>query len=66
MRRRIFTLALTLLPTLGLSLAGATEEEEEQPLEIGSRLELFVDDYLIESVEGLRLQLQKPRSGGRS
>ena len=66
MRGRIFTLALTLLPlTLGQPLAEGGEEEEGEPLEIGSRLELFVDDYLIESMEGLRLQLQEPQSGGK-
>ena len=66
MKGRIFTLALTLLPlTLGQPLAEGGEEEEGEPLEIGSRLELFVDDYLIESMEGLRLQLQEPQSGGK-
>ena len=66
MRRRIFTLKLTLLLlALGQPLAEGAEEEEEQTLDIGSRLELFVDDYLIESMEGLRLQLQKPQSAGK-
>jgi len=30
------------------------------PIAIGSRLELFVDDYLIESLNGARLQLHRP------
>ncbi len=47
-----------------LSLATAAPSEEE-PLDIGSRLELFVDDYLIESMEGVRLKLHKPRSAGK-
>ena len=66
MRGRLFTLALiTLLLTLGQPLAEGAEGDEGQPLEIGSRLELFVDDYLIESMDGLRFQLQKPQSGGK-
>ena len=66
MRGRLFTLALiTLLLTLGQPLAEEAEGDEGQPLEIGSRLELFVDDYLIESMDGLRFQLQKPQSGGK-
>ena len=31
------------------------------PIDIGSRLELFVDDYLIESTEGVELRLHSPR-----
>ncbi len=30
-------------------------------MEIGSRLELFVDDYLIETLEGLNLRMHSPR-----
>lgn len=32
-----------------------------EPRDIGSRLELMVDDYLIERMDGTRLQLQTPR-----
>lgn len=31
------------------------------PIELGTRLELFVDDYLIESCAGAQLRLQSPR-----
>jgi hypothetical protein len=31
-----------------------------QPISIGSRRELFVDDFLIESMQGARLQLHRP------
>ena len=31
---------------------------------IGSRLELFVDDYLIDSLKGVSLQLQRPQHAG--
>ena len=39
--------------------------EEEKPLEIRSRLELFVDDYLIEHTDGVQLQLQEPNPAGK-
>ena len=45
---------------LGLLLA------PPQPLQIGSRLELFVDDYLIDTIEGLTLQLHSPQPAGRA
>ena len=32
----------------------------EAPIDIGSRLELFIDDYLIESLDGARLVLHRP------
>ncbi|MCD6169669.1 MAG: hypothetical protein J7J76_03835 [Candidatus Latescibacteria bacterium] len=32
-----------------------------EAIDIGSRLELFVDDYLVERLEGARLKLQEPR-----
>lgn len=31
-----------------------------EPIDIGSRLELFVDDYLIESMDGAELELHRP------
>ena len=39
-------------------------EDQTDPLDIGSRRELFIDEYLIDQLEGARLQLQKPQSGG--
>ncbi|MBM3774656.1 MAG: hypothetical protein FJW37_05770 [Acidobacteria bacterium] len=36
------------------------------PIDIGSRLELFVDDFLIESLEGVRLVLHPPRPAGKA
>ncbi|MDB6167215.1 MAG: hypothetical protein JWM88_79, partial [Verrucomicrobia bacterium] len=38
--------------------------EEAAPVEIGSRLELFVDDYLIDTMKDVRLKLHEPRSMG--
>ncbi len=37
----------------------------EDVVDIGSRLELFVDDYLIESMEEVELRLHSPRSAGK-
>jgi hypothetical protein len=43
------------------SLAHAeTAQAEQKPLDIGSRLELFVDDALIERMQGLALSLHPP------
>ena len=36
----------------------------DQPLDIGSRRELFVDEFLIDTIEGAALRLQEPRPGG--
>ena len=36
----------------------------QPPRELGSRLELFVDDYLIERLKGAYLELHRPRSAG--
>lgn len=37
-----------------------------QPLQIGSRLESFVDDYLIDTLQGLSLKLHSPQPAGRA
>ena len=44
-------------------LGQATSEEDS--VEIGSRLELFVDDYLIDSMEGVKLRLHTPQAAGK-
>ncbi len=38
--------------------------QAEPPREMGSRLELFVDDYLIERLDGAFLEMHHPRSAG--
>lgn len=48
------------LALLGISTATA-EAQAYDAVDIGSRLELFVDDYLIESMENVELRLQTPR-----
>ena len=49
---------------LSLAALSATPRESQEPLDIGSRLELFVDRYLVDRLEGARLLLHEPRSGG--
>ena len=55
--------------SLAFSLAAAAPSAEppasQEPLDIGSRLELFVDDYLIESMEGVEAKLHSPRPAER-
>ena len=50
---------------LAVENAFAEQPSSQEPLDIGSRLELFVDDYLIESLEGIELKLHSPRPAER-
>ncbi len=50
---------------LTVAFGAAGSDEETQPLDIGSRLELFVDDFLIDQIRGLELQLHPPETAGR-
>jgi hypothetical protein len=43
---------MTSVFALGVALAAAATSANDEPLDIGSRLELFVDDYLIASPKG--------------
>ena len=40
------------------------ESKERSPINIGSRRELFVDDYLIDNLDGLTLKLHEPHPAG--
>ena len=65
-RKRLATFCVACLVLSSVVESALTaQERSEEPLEIGSRLELFVDDYLVESMEGVRLKLHEPRSAGR-
>ena len=46
---------------LSLAAASANPPETTEALDIGSRLELFVDDYLVDELVGTRLVLHHPR-----
>ncbi len=66
MKTRLATLCVVLLVLpLAAESALAGQENSQEPLNIGPRLELFVDDYLIESLDGVRLKLHRPRSAGK-
>ena len=62
--RRLLVAAVLMHLALAQSWILAGKEDEDGPLPIGSRLELFVDDYLIESMDGVRLQLHAPQPAG--
>ncbi|MBM3873617.1 MAG: hypothetical protein FJ382_07750 [Verrucomicrobia bacterium] len=44
--------------------ASAADRPPPPVVELGSRLELFFDDYLIDTMSGLRIQLNHPQSAG--
>lgn len=51
------TIQLTFL----LSVAAVAHATAAEPVDIGSRLELFLDEYLIEFMEGVQLKLHRPQ-----
>lgn len=66
MRTRLVVLwVASLVLCLAAKTALAEQERSHEPLDIGSRLELFVDDYLIENMKGVRLKLHEPHSAGK-
>ncbi len=67
MKRGLYTLQLILVTLLlGAETPAASRHgDSEKPLDIGSRLELFVDDYLVDTLEGVEHKLHSPRSAGK-
>ncbi|MDA0834500.1 MAG: hypothetical protein O3A29_14575 [Planctomycetota bacterium] len=61
MRYSLLRPAIVLLTAATCWQASATAAE---PIDIGSRRELFVDDYLIDQLNNVRLELQKPHDEG--
>jgi len=49
---------------LSLLLCGCVVADASDVVEIGSRLEMFVDHHLIERMENTRLKLHTPRDAG--
>jgi len=49
---------------LGSITAISAAQQPSEPLKIGNQLQLFVDDYLIESMQDVQLVLQKPEPAG--
>jgi len=58
------TIFLTIAGTICFLVICGFREKSHKPLNIGSRLELFVDDYLIESYRNTGLRLQIPVDKG--
>ena len=56
--------AALLLLASAVTLSAGEHTPAIKPLEVGSRLELFVDDYLIGGRQGVALKLHEPRSEG--
>lgn len=65
MKRLIPLVSLTLISISAAPLGRHDEETLTSPLVLDSRLELFVDDYLTDSMEGLELKLHTPDSAGK-
>jgi hypothetical protein len=49
---------------IGSITANVTAQSTPAPLKIGNNVQLFVDDYLIDSMKGAQLVLQKPQPAG--
>jgi hypothetical protein len=63
MTQRAVPAILAALLAVGLH-ASPAENGKGPALELGTRLELFVDDYLVESMRGVELRLHEPRPAG--
>lgn len=59
-----FRYALLFLLPLFACLNESVGADDVQPVDIGSRLELFVDDYLIDELSNATLRLHPPRDEG--
>ncbi len=57
---RIPSVLITLCVLIGTA-APSLAADPSAPVDIGSRRELFVDRHLVESLDGVRLQLQRPQ-----
>ena len=64
MRTRILAVVACLLTVSPGAAPPAEQSQTEAPVEIGTRLELFVDHYLIDRLEGARLTLGRPEPAG--
>ena len=56
----VMIITLSVITITNAKAFSAQKQQEEKVRDIGSRRELFIDDYLIERMTGARLQLQKP------
>lgn len=60
MKKSIIPLIGVLLLPLG-PLLQATEPSVIKPIDLGTRNELFIDDYIVESVQGLTWKMHEPK-----
>src|ERR1700759_5422528 len=60
MKHALVCIALALGPIAAIAAA----QQASEPLKIGNNVQLFVDDYVVGSLDGVELQLQKPRPAG--
>lgn len=60
MKRAVALLAMM----AGSIMASSVAQDNVEPLKIGNQVQLFVDDYLIDSMNGVELVLQKPQPAG--
>jgi len=63
MQKTLF-IGVALALVCGMLRFGSSAEPAAEPIDIGSRRELFVDGLLIEKLDGLRLKLHEPRPAG--
>ena len=55
----------SLMFSWALAMPAEESADSKQAVDIGSRLELFVDDFLIDSMDGVDLKLHTPVSAGK-
>jgi hypothetical protein len=66
MNRRTISFLVWLAVAGGLVRAQSHDSSRTAPLRIGNQLQLFVDDYLIETRDGVELKLQAPQPAGKA
>ena len=69
--KRIYLIILwecLMLTAAGMAAPSKAEstDGQQQPISIGSDLQLFVDDFLIDEMSSVQLQMHRPRSAGRA
>lgn len=61
MKRSLYTFCVVLISCHGRTLSGQTTGNSfPSPIDVGDRLELMLDDYLIDSIRGLTFRLHEP------
>jgi hypothetical protein len=66
MNCRTISFLIWITAAAGFAHAQSHDASRTAPLRIGNQLQLFVDDYLIEASEGVKLKLQTPQPAGKA